>query len=94
MKKELLKHKICGQINAAMSCKYLLSMLIDLCDDKGEFVMSAKAMHRMIGLSPAAILKNMNRLKTMGYIKVIHRFTEDGGRASNKYILNLSKLQL
>lgn len=94
MKNELLKHKICGQVKVTISCKYLLAMLIDLCDDKGEFVMSAKVMHGMIGISTTAILKNMHRLKTMGYIKVIHRFTEDGGRASNKYVLNLSKLQL
>lgn len=47
----------------------------------------------MIGLSPGAILKNMHRLNAMGYIEVVRRYTEDGGRASNKYVLSLRKHQ-
>lgn len=85
-----LKHKICGQVQGPISCKYLLSMLYDLSGVKGEFVMSARNIHRLTGFSTTTVLRAMHRLERLGYIKVVHRKNEDGGCASNMYTLNLS----
>lgn len=37
MTNDMLKHRICGRVKGTISSRYLLAMLIDLCDDKGEF---------------------------------------------------------
>lgn len=87
---EKLKHQICGQVQGPISCKYLLSMLYDLSGTKGELVMSARNIHQLTGFSTSTILRAMRQLERLGHIKVIHRTNEDGGCASNQYVLNLS----
>lgn len=82
-----MKHTICGQVQGPISSKYLLSMLYDLADGKGEFVMSANNMRRLTGFSTTTIRRSMRRLQQLGYLKVVRRINEDGGCASNKYTL-------
>lgn len=82
-----MKHTICGQVQGPISSKYLLSLLYDLCNDKGEFTMSAKNIHRLTGFSTTTILRALHRLQRLGYLKIVHRTNEDGGQASNQYIL-------
>lgn len=93
MTNDMLKHKICGRVKGTVSSRYLLAMLIDLCDDKGGFIMSAKRLHRLTGLSAGTVRKNMRRLEQKGYVKIVPRTTCDGGRASNQYVLDLEKLR-
>jgi DNA-binding Lrp family transcriptional regulator len=94
MTSEMLKYKICGQVKGTISGKFLLAMLMDLCDDKGEMVMSSRDLHRMTGLASSTVLKNMHRLEDGGYIKIRCRLNCDGGRASNGYVLNLKRMAL
>lgn len=94
MNNDILKHKLCGSLTKSNASKYLLSMLIDLADEKGALIMSAKELGKITGYSPNTILRNMYLLEQTKAIKVVHRYTEDGGRASNKYVLNLHKVKL
>lgn len=84
-----MKHQICGQVKGPISCKYLLSMLYDLSDSSGEFVMSAEKIRRMTGFSVSTIRRAMHRLDRLGFIGITSRYNEDGGRASNQYTLKL-----
>lgn len=93
MTNDMLKHKICGRVKGTVSSRYLLALLIDLCDEKGGFIMSAKRLHSLTGLSAGTVRKNMRRLEQSGYIRIISRTTCDGGCASNKYVLDLEKLR-
>lgn len=93
MTNDMLKHKICGRVKGTVSSRYLLALLIDLCDEKGGFIMSARLLNRLTGLSKSTVYKNMRRLERMGYVKIVPRTTCDGGRASNQYVLDLEKLR-
>ena len=89
MTNDMLKHKICGRVKGTVGSRYLLALLIDLCDEKGGFIMSARCLHNLTGLSAGTVRKNMRRLERMGYIKIISRTTCDSGCASNQYVLDL-----
>lgn len=84
-----MKHQICGQVKGPISCKYLLSMLYDLSDCDGRLVMSADNIRRMTGFSVSTVRRAMRRLHRLGFIGIVGRYNEDGGRASNQYVLKL-----
>lgn len=89
MVNNIIKHKICAEMADSNASRYLLGLLIDLADSKGSFIMSIKGLSEITGYTPPTITRNMGILKQKNAIKIIHRYTEDGGRASNKYVLNL-----
>lgn len=94
MTNDVLKHKLCGSLTKSNGSKYLLSLLIDLADEKGAFIMSSNKLSKITGYSPHTILRNMYLLEQTKVIKIVHRYNEDGGRASNKYVLNLQEIKL
>jgi predicted transcriptional regulator len=57
-------------------------------DRHNSVVVSIKSLGKSVGLSRSATSRNLNRLRRLGMIGIVPRYSEDGGRLSNQYTLN------
>lgn len=85
--KDLTRYRLCAGIPAPPAAKLLYCYLLDISDDKSGVVKSVKHIAKGVGLSRSATGRNLHRLKRLGLIKISPRYTEDGGRLANQYIL-------
>lgn len=82
------KYSKIGGMTLPPGAKLLYSFLCDCTlNTGGELRMSRRNIAAYVKMSPGAISRNMHRLMSAGYIFIVPTYTEDGGRASNKYII-------
>lgn len=81
------KYLLCGKLSMTSTAKLLYCYLTDCMNRKQELSMSSKKIAAVIGISRAAVSRNMHLLKKNGLIEIRPQYTEDGGRLANKYIL-------
>lgn len=81
------KYMLCGRLPMASTAKLLYCYLTDTVNRKRELAMSSKKIAAAVGISRAAVSRNMHLLRKNGLIEIIPQYTGDGGRLANKYIL-------
>ena len=69
------------------TAKLLYCYLTDTVGRKRELARSSKKIGVAVGISRAAVSRNMHLLRENGLIEITPQFTDDGGRLANKYIL-------
>ena len=81
----LARYKLCSGLKASSAAKLLYCYLTDISENH-SVVVSVKILSKGTGLSRSAVRHNLHRLKRIGMIDIVPRYTDDGGRLSNKYI--------
>ena len=81
----LAKYKLCGNLNATVSGKMLYLILIDIADDNGRVIIPQRRISETLGISKAAVSRNLRHLRDGGYIGIDAQYTDFGSRAPNKY---------
>lgn len=81
------KYILCGRLPMTITAKLLYCYLTDTVGRKRELAMSSRKIAAAVGISRAAVSRNMHLLRKNGLIEIIPQFTGDGGRLANKYIL-------
>lgn len=81
------KYLLCGRLPVNSTAKLLYCYLTDTVGSSRELFKSAKKIGAAVGMSRAAVCRNMRLLKQNGLIEIVPQYTEDGGRLANKYIL-------
>jgi DNA-binding MarR family transcriptional regulator len=84
----LNKFKVCGEVKAGITGKLLYLILDELADESGETVIPQRKISDALQIAKSTVSRNLRKLKEGGYIEVVPQYrTDDGSRASNKYIL-------
>lgn len=81
-----MKYKVLSKIGGNSSMKLLYGYMLDL--GVKEFMSSYRKIGKEIGLTKGAVGRNMRKLRDNGVIKIESRYSEDGARLSNKFILH------
>lgn len=79
--------KIVGKIKSTVSGKMIYMLLCKITDGGGGVQISQKKLSKILGLHKTTVRKNLWRLEKSGYIYIRSRYTEDGGRLANEYIV-------
>jgi DNA-binding MarR family transcriptional regulator len=82
----LTRYKLCAGLHVPPVAKLLYCYLLDISDNHYSVVVSVKNLARGLGLSRSAVSRNLHRLRQMDMIGIVSRYSDDGGRLSNKYI--------
>ena len=61
--------------------------LAKLADMEGVVQISQNKLGKVLGLHKTTVCKNLWQLEKSGYIYIRSRYTEDGGRLSNAYVV-------
>lgn len=83
---DLTRYKLCAGLDVPPAAKFIYFYLLDR-SNGGSIAISVKQLSKNIGLSHSATRKNLHRLKHMDMIDIAPRFSDDGGRLSNRYRL-------
>lgn len=85
---DLTRYRLCAGLHAPASAKLLYCYLLDMAGGRHHsVVISIKNLGKSVGLSRSATSRNLNRLRRLGMIGIVPRYSEDGGRLSNQYTL-------
>ena len=85
---DLTRYKLCASLHIPASAKLIYCYLLDTSDRcNHNVIISIKQLGKSVGLSRSATRNNLHRLERMDMIDISPRFTEDGGRLSNRYTL-------
>ena len=79
--------KIAGKIKSTVSAKMIYMLLSEIADGEGVVKISQKKLRKILGLHKTTVRKNLWRLEKRDYIYIRSRYTEDGGRLANEYIV-------
>lgn len=79
--------KVVGGIKSTVSAKMIYMLLSKIADGEGVVQISQKKISRILGVHKTTVGKNLWRLEKGGYIYIRSRFTEEGGRLANEYIV-------
>lgn len=82
---KLSKFRLCGNADGTISSKLLYLLLLEICDENGEVVISQRNISRALNISKDTVSRNLRRLRERGYIDALAQHHSDGGRAANKY---------
>lgn len=85
---DLTRYKLCAGLPVPASAKLIYCYLLDR-SNGGSIAISAKQLGKNIGLSRSATRKNLHRLKRMDMLDIAPRYSDDGGRLSNRYKLKV-----
>lgn len=80
-----MKYKILSGIKGNSSMKLIYGYLLDT--GNRELSLSYRKIGKSIGMTRNTVGRNMRKLRDIGVIKMQSRFSEDGARMSNKFIL-------
>ncbi len=81
------KYRLAGELETTVSGKLLYLFLLDTVDANGKITISQRRVSESLGLSRGTVSRNFRRLHRRGYIDIVPRFHEDGGRAANQYLI-------
>jgi cellulose biosynthesis protein BcsQ len=72
-----------------LGAKLLYCYLLDMAGGRHHsVVISIKSLGKSVGLFRSATSRNLNRLRRrLGMIGIVPRYSEDGGRLSNQYLM-------
>ena len=79
------KFQLIGELDATITGKLLYLLLLDITDEQNKIVIPQRRISEALGISRGAVGSNFRRLRDRGYIGIVPRFHEDGGRAANLY---------
>ena len=85
---DLTRYKLCAGLAVPPAAKLIYFYLLDR-SNGDSIAISAKQLGKNIGISHSATKKNLHRLKRLDMIDIAPRFSDDGGRLSNRYRLKL-----
>lgn len=80
-----MKYVVLSNMKANSSMKLLYCYMLDL--DKNEITASYRKIGKEIGMKRNTVGLNLRKLRDTGMIKIQSRYSEDGARLSNKFIL-------
>jgi response regulator of citrate/malate metabolism len=83
---DLTRYKLTAGLPVPAGAKLIYCYLLDVSDRRG-IAISVRQLGKSIGLSRSATRKNLHRLKHMDMLDITPRYSEDGGRLSNRYRL-------
>jgi predicted ArsR family transcriptional regulator len=83
---DLTRYKLCAGLPVSAAAKLIYFYLLDKSNGR-SIAISVKQLSKNIGLSRSATRKNLHRLKRMDMIDIASRYSDDGGRLSNRYRL-------
>lgn len=85
---DLAKYRLCSQLPVPPGAKLLYCYLIELSGGiRHRTVLSIRKLAKDTGLSRSSTSRNLHRLEKLNVIGIVPRYSEDGGRLSNQYIL-------
>jgi predicted transcriptional regulator len=85
---DLTRYKLCAGLHVPAAAKLLYCYLLDMSGGRhSSVVISVKKLAKDVGLSRSATSRNLHHLKHLDMIGIVPRYSEDGGRLSNQYIL-------
>ncbi|WP_273327800.1 helix-turn-helix domain-containing protein [Vallitalea guaymasensis] len=87
MEVRINEFKVAGKIKTTVSAKLIYMLLNKLADKEGSVQISQKKLSKILGLHKTTVRKNLWRLEKSGYIYIRSRYTDDGGRLANEYIV-------
>jgi DNA-binding MarR family transcriptional regulator len=87
MADKISEFKVAGKINTTISGKMLYMLLSELADSSGVINISQRKISQILGLHKFTVSKNLRKLEKIGYIYIRSRYTQDGGRLANEYVL-------
>ncbi len=87
MADKISEFKVAGKINTTISGKMLYMLLCELADGNGAINISHRKISKILGIHKSTVSKNLRRLEQSGDIYIRGRFTKDGGRLANEYIV-------
>lgn len=79
--------KVVGEIKTTVSAKMIYMLLSKLADREGGVQISQKRLSKILGIHKTTVRKNLWRLEKSGCIYIRSKYTEDGGRLANEYIV-------
>ncbi len=82
----LVRYKLCAGLKVPPAAKLLYCYILDISKDNYSLTISVKNLSKGLGISRSAVSRNLHRLARMSMIGIVPRYTDDGGRLSNKYI--------
>lgn len=85
---DLTRYKLVVGLSVPPAAKLIYFYLLDKSNGH-SIAISVKQLGKNIGLSYSATRKNLHRLKRMGMVDIAPRYSDDGGRLSNIYRLNM-----
>ena len=81
------KFQLVGELEATITGKLLYLILLDITDEKNRIVIPQRRISEALGISKGTVSRNLRKLYFRGYIDIIPKFHDDGGRAPNEYAL-------
>lgn len=81
------KYQLAGELETTVSGKLLYLLLLDTVDEDGKIIIPQKRIGKALGISKGTVSRNLRRLHRRGFIDIVPRFHDDGGRAASKYIV-------
>jgi hypothetical protein len=85
---DLARYKLCARLHVPAAAKLLYCYLLDISGGRhNSVIISVKNLAKSVGLSCSATSRNLHRLKRLDMIGIVPRYSEDGGRLSNQYML-------
>jgi DNA-binding MarR family transcriptional regulator len=85
---DLIRYRLCAELSVPPAAKLLYCYLLDISGGRHHSaVLSVKKLAKDMGFSRSAASRNLHRLEKLNMIGIVPRYTEDGGRLSNQYVL-------
>lgn len=79
--------KVVGEIESTVSAKIIYMFLSKIANREGVIQISQKKLSKILGIHKTTVRKNLWRLEKSGYIYIRSRYTADGGKLANEYIV-------
>lgn len=85
----LTRYRMCADLRSPASAKLLYCYLLDISGGcHGSVVISVKNLAKSVGLSRSTTTsRNLSFLMHLDMIGIVSRYSEDGGRLANQYLL-------
>jgi DNA-binding MarR family transcriptional regulator len=84
---KLAKYKVCGEVNTSISGKLLFLLLMDITDENNTVIIPQRRISESLRITKSTVSRNLHRLRDAGYVEIVTRYNDYGGRAPNMYIL-------
>ncbi len=83
---DLTRYSLTARLPVSASAKLIYCYLLDASDRRG-ITISIRKLGTSVGLSRSATRKNLHQLERLDMLDIAPRYSDDGGRLSNRYKL-------
>lgn len=87
MTEKISDYKVAGQMNTIISAKMIYMLLNELKNEEGVVNISHRKLGKILGMHRSTVSRSLKRLERSGEIYIRSRYTSDGGRLANDYIV-------